>query len=59
MCCLLEFKNCTLKAIRINKLLISTTRGQCYKNTMVNYHGNFKPTFSRVKMMQYITAILG
>jgi hypothetical protein len=26
------------------------TRGQCYKNTRVNYHGNFNPTFSRVKM---------
>jgi hypothetical protein len=31
--------------------------GQCYKNTRVNY--NLNPTFSRVKMMQYITAILG
>ncbi len=28
------------------------------KNTMVNYHSNFNPTFSMVKMMQYITAIL-
>jgi hypothetical protein len=26
---------------------------------MVNYRGNFNPTFSRVEMMQYITAILG
>jgi hypothetical protein len=35
-----------------------------YKNVgeigpTVNYHCNFNPTFSRVKMMQYITAILG
>jgi hypothetical protein len=30
---------------------------QCYKNTTVNYRGNFNPTFSWVKMMQYITAI--
>jgi hypothetical protein len=34
-------------------------RGQYYKNTMVNYCGNFNPTFSRFKMMQYISAILG
>jgi hypothetical protein len=40
---------------RFNK----NNRCQCYKNTTVNYHGNFNPTFSRVKMMQYITAILG
>ncbi len=32
--------------------------GQCYKNTVVNYCGNFNPTFSWVKMMQFITAIL-
>jgi hypothetical protein len=25
-------------------------RGQCYKNTTVNYRGNYNPTFSRVKM---------
>jgi hypothetical protein len=35
------------------------SRGQCYKNTMVNYRSYFNPTFSRVKMMQYITVILG
>ena len=40
--------------------------GQCYKNTTVNYLGNFNPTFSRVKMtfkndlgLKNITAILG
>jgi hypothetical protein len=37
----------------------AVTRGQCHKNTMVNYLANFNPTFSRVKMMQYTTAILG
>ncbi len=42
------------------------SRGQCYKNTTVNYCGNFNPTFSRVKMtlkndlgFENITAILG
>ncbi len=42
------------------------TRGQCYKNTTVNYRSNFNPTFSRVKMtlkndlgLKNITAILG
>ena len=34
-------------------------RGQCYEITAVNYRSNFNPTFSRVKMMQYVTAILG
>ncbi len=28
----------------------SAPRGQCYKNTMVNYRGNFNPTFSSVEM---------
>jgi hypothetical protein len=40
-------------------LYLISSRGQCYKNTVVNYRGNFKPTFSRVKMMQYITTIPG
>ncbi len=31
---------------------------QCYKNTAVNYRSNFNPTFSRVKMMQFVTVIL-
>ncbi len=34
-------------------------RGQSYKNSMANYHSNFNPTFCRVKMVQYIAAILG
>jgi hypothetical protein len=41
-------------------------RGQCYKNTTVNYCGNFNPSFSRVKMtlkndlgLKNITAIIG
>jgi hypothetical protein len=44
----------------------SAARDQCYKNTMINYRGNFKPTFSRVKMtlkndlgLKNIIAILG
>jgi hypothetical protein len=41
------------------KSLITLTPGASYKNTMVNYRRNFNPTFSTVKMMQYITAILG
>jgi hypothetical protein len=39
---------------------------QCYENIMVNYRGNFNPTFSRVKMtlnndlgLKNIAAILG
>jgi hypothetical protein len=32
---------------------------KCYKNTALNYHSNFDPTFSRVKRVQNITAILG
>ncbi len=32
---------------------------QCYKNTVVNYRSNFNPTFSRVKMKQFVTVILG
>jgi hypothetical protein len=42
------------------------TRGKCYKNTTVNYRGNFNPTFSRVNMtlksyigFKNIIAILG
>jgi hypothetical protein len=35
------------------------TMGQCYKNIVVNYRGNFNPNFSTVKMMQFITTILG
>jgi hypothetical protein len=35
------------------------TRGQCYKNTAVIYHGNFNPIFSRVKfngkLLQYLS----
>jgi hypothetical protein len=45
---------------------LSAMRGQCYKNTTVNYSGIFNPTFSRVKMtlkndfrLKNITAILG
>jgi hypothetical protein len=37
----------------------SPFRGQCYKNTVVNYCSNFNPSFCRVKMMQNITAISG
>jgi len=35
------------------------TWSQCYKNTIVNYGGNFNPTFSRVKTPRYIVATLG
>jgi hypothetical protein len=35
-------------------------RGHCYKKIPPKITaGNFNPTFSRGKMMQYITAILG
>jgi hypothetical protein len=47
-------------------LSVVYSRGQCYKNTTVNYRSNFNPTFSRVKItfknalgLKNITAILG
>jgi hypothetical protein len=36
--------------LELKSSLNIATWGQCYKNTMVNYRGNFNPTFSRVKM---------
>ncbi len=48
------------------RIVLDAIRGQCYKNTMVNYCGNFNSNFSRVKMtlkndlgLKNITAILG
>ncbi len=32
------------------KSTLTGTWGQCYKNAMVNYRGNFIPSFSRVKL---------
>ncbi len=32
------------------KSTLTGTWGQCYKNTMVNYRGNYIPSFSRVKL---------
>ncbi len=32
-----------------------SARGQCYKNTTVNYRNNFNPTFSTVKMTLKMT----
>jgi hypothetical protein len=48
-----------MKLMRRYQLPANATRDQCYKSTAINYHSNFNPTFSRVKMMQYNTAILG
>ncbi len=51
--------------LSLGRSLINFSRGQCYKNTTVNYCGNFNPTFNRVKMtfkndlgLKNITAIL-
>jgi len=38
----------------IKSFVRSTPRGQCYKITVFNYHGNFNPIFSWVKMTQFI-----
>jgi hypothetical protein len=42
-----------------NNNLASRAGANVIKNTTVNYNGYFNPTFSRVKMMHYITVILG
>jgi hypothetical protein len=52
--CSETFYNCYKKLIQtpnyhyLSEMLIYW--GLCYKNTAVNYHGNFNPTFSRVKI---------
>jgi hypothetical protein len=38
---------------------MGATWGQCFKITVLNYCGNFNPTFSSVKMILFITIILG
>ncbi len=52
--------------LKLQLLKVLKPRVQCYKNTTVNYCGNFNPTFSRVKMtlkndlgLKNIAAILG
>jgi hypothetical protein len=37
--------------------VLHSARAQCYKNAMLIYCGNLNPTFSRVKIRQYFTAI--
>ncbi len=64
MCCSIEWLNS--KMTKRPRIVLDAIRGQCYKNTMVNYRCNFNTTFSRVKITvknylrsKNITAILG